>query len=304
MTKRKPIEKTVIEKRTNISESQSSVSIIDIDLTEDHVDRKIIEKIAGFPVKNVALYQRALVHLSIETLVNKSDKTFIRPYLLKSNEKLEFLGDNILKAIMAEYLFKRFPNKAQGFMTKVKTRMENTSMFCHFAESCGIKGNILFSGQAISVGVLNEGTPQYEGVLEDAFEAFVGAIFLDQGFEKARSFALTIFDKYMDDEKILKDTNYKDKLVRYCNNVKIKAPEFVVRETFGEAHSRTFVVDVYMFINGNKNLNIIGTNEDGTINVDDIIKFGGELYGSGTEKTKKAAEQAASKQALKRLKLL
>lgn len=281
---RKPIQKVKLTKKVN---KKVDEPIIDIDLTEDHVDRKTIEKIAGFKVNNLGLYQRALVHDSIETLVNKSKSKNIRPYLMKSYQTLEFLGDNILKGIMAEYLIRRFPNKNEGFMSKVKTRMERTSMLCHFSEQIGIDGNILMSGQAISVGCSTKGNPANDGILEDAFEAFVGAIYLDfgeTGFEMAKKFALNVFDKYMDDEIILKDTNYKDKLIRYCNNVKVKAPEYRVRETYGEAHDRTFVVDVYMFVNSSNGK--------------------GELSGTGTEKTKKAAEQAASKKALIKYHLL
>lgn len=305
---RKPIQKVKLTKKVNPKTVEEP--IVNIDLTEDHVDRTTIEKIAGFRVNNLALYQRALVHISIETLVNKTEnKKLVRPYLLKSNETLEFLGDNILKAVMAEYLFRRFPNKKQDFMSKVKTRMENTTMFCHFAEQIGIDGNLLVSGQAISVGVLTKGNPANEGVLEDAFEAFVGAIFLDfgdRGFQKAREFALKVFDKFMDDDKILKDTNYKDRLIRYCNNIKQTKPEFFIREARGEAHDRTFVVDVYMF--KGKRGKLVGTStqkgKEGDITIRDIKKFGGELYGSGTKKTKKAAEQDASYQALKKLRLI
>lgn len=305
---RKPIQKVKLTKK--IDSKKADEPIINIDLTEDHVDRVTIEKIANFKVNNLALYQRALVHISIETLVNKTEnKSTIRPYLLKSNENMEFLGDNILKAVMAEYLFRRFPSKDPKFYSKVKTRMENTSMFCHFAEQIGIDGNLLVSGQAMSVNVLTKGMPQNEGVLEDAFEAFVGAIFLDfgeQGFLKAREFALNVFDRFMDDDKILKDTNYKDRLIRYCNNIKQTKPEFFIREARGEAHDRTFILDVYMF--KGKRGKLVGTSKakgkEGDVTIEDIKKFGGELYGTGTKKTKKAAEQAASYQALKKLRLI
>ena len=153
--------------------------------------------------------------------------------------------------------------------------MENTEMLAHFAESLGMKGKVLVSGQAISVGILTN-----PALLEDAFEALLGAMYLDQGYEITRKFVLYIFDTFMDDEIILKDRNYKDALIRYCNNIKIKAPEFKVRGTEGPAHDRTFIVDVYMYENPR------------------------ELYGTGIQKNKKAAEQAGSKQAMKKLKIL
>jgi ribonuclease-3 len=270
--RRTEIKRVTIAKELNHEQHLVSNSNIDIDLTEDHVNRKTIEKIMGFKVNNLALYQRALTHVSIKTIVNKSDKSYVRPYLKESNESLEFLGDAVLKTIMAEYLFKRFPSKDEGFMTKVKTRMERTSMLAHFAECIGIKGHVLVSDQAISVGILIN-----PALLEDAFEAITGASFLDFGFEKTRTFVLDIFEKYMDDGIILKDTNYKDALIRYCNSVKIKTPIFEVRGTEGPAHDRTFIVDVYMYKH--------------------------ELYGTGINKTKKGAEQEGSKYALNKLRV-
>ena len=259
MKKRKEIKSRVI-KKDSIDVNSSIVDIID--LNKDHIDRTIIESITGFKVNNVALYQRAFVHVSIKTLVNKTDKRNVRPYLNDSYERLEFLGDSILGAIVAEYLFRRFPNKDEGFMTKVKTRIVNGERLCYFAEQLGMKGHVLVSGQAISVGVLTN----YH-TLEDAFEALLGAIYLDFGYEKVREFVLNIFDKYMGDE-ILKDTNYKDALIRHCNNVKIHTPDFVVRDVQGPPHDRTFIIDVYL----------------------NHLDKDNEIYGTGIEKSKIRAE--------------
>ena len=91
---RKTIEKVTIAKE--VANVNVQVPDVDIDLTEDHIDKKTIEKII-FPYKpnNLALYQRAFVHVSIKTIVNKSDKRFVKPYLKEPNERLEFLGDSI-----------------------------------------------------------------------------------------------------------------------------------------------------------------------------------------------------------------
>jgi len=273
---RKQIKTVIIDKEYTHPKAN-----VDIDLTKDHIDKDTIERITGFPVHHLEIYQRAFVHVSVKTLVNKTDKRIVKPYLKESYERLEFLGDSLLGAIVAEYLFRRFPDEDEGFMTKVKIRIVNGERLAYFAEQLGMQGKILVSGQGVSVGVLTN----YH-TLEDAFEALLGAIFLDfetvkpgTGFTKVREFVLNVFDKYMGDE-ILKDTNYKDKLIRYCNNAKLTRPTFDVRATEGPPHDRTFIIDISM------------------------PSFNNEIYGTGIEKSKIRAEQAASKEVLKRLKII
>lgn len=251
----------------SLEESIDEDEILDSDVTVPHISRDKIEEIAGFSVKNVDLYRRALVHKSIQKLA-KNDPNALS-YLKESNERLEFLGDSIIGAIVADYLYKKYPSKNEGYLTKYRTRIVNGKMLSFFAESIGIKDNILMSKQVINMNGTNN-----QRFLEDAFESFVGAIYYDKGFDTAKSFILNIIDKHLDESEILKDTNYKDLLLRYAQFHKIVLPIYNTIKEQGQPHNRQFVIEVVLF---------------------------GDRQGKGIASIKKEAEQMAAMEAIKRL---
>ena len=91
------------------------------DLNSPHVTRKQIEKAVGFRIRNIKYYQRALVHKSIQKNVRKSQHA--PDYMKRSNETIEFLGDSVLGMIIAEYLFRKYPEQDEGFLTRLRTRI-------------------------------------------------------------------------------------------------------------------------------------------------------------------------------------
>lgn len=268
--KKKPIERKKISiSDTESDNSHSESEINDIDLSVPHVTRDVIESIAGMKVGDLKLYRRALVHKSIQKLVKEQTDGKVQEYLKESNERLEFVGDSILGAVIADYLYEKYPDKNEGYLTKYRTRIVKSSTLSFFAEKIGLKGNILMSKQVINMNGL-----QNKRFLEDAFESWIGAIYYDKGFDAAKNFILGVIDKFLDESKILKDDNYKDLLLRYAQFIKTDHPEYNTIKEHGQPHNRQFVVEVRLF---------------------------GERQGKGINRIKKEAEQLAAKEAIKRL---
>lgn len=237
-----------------------------IDLSKPHIEREQIELIAGRKVNDVFYYQRALTHKSIQGLIKYFDGE-PQEYMKESNERLEFLGDSYFGTIITTYLFKKYPNKDEGFLTKVRTRIVKGTAMAKFAEHIGIKDNILMSQYVINAGGRNN-----KRFLEDAFEAFVGAMFLDLGFEEVKKFSLEIIEKYTNEKEILYDDNFKDLLIRFCQFKKLNPPEFITVKEEGPSHKKMFTIHVKMY---------------------------DKIYGKGVANKKKKAEQTASQQAVK-----
>ena len=207
----------------------------------------------------------------------------------ESYEKLEFLGDRVVELVVVKHLFDRYndlPGSDEGFLTKLKTRLVSTKSLASFSEFLGFNKFITISKHVEEKcdGRIN---PR---ILEDVFEAFIAALFLDftevetdtqqrydlmsgPGYEICEKFITTIIENTVDFENlIMNDDNYKDILLRYFQNTYKITPKYIEIEADGPPHNRTFVMGV--------------------------LDNQGSIIGKGTRKSKKAAEQEASKQAL------
>jgi ribonuclease III len=264
---KKPIEKKVV-----------GICSVDNFLYFPHVKREDIENILGNVLEDNKIndpfwYQRALVHKSIQKFVKKEEKKeLILDYLKESNECLEYIGDATLGMVVAVYLFDKFPGKNEGDLTKYRTRIVRGSTLSYFADKIGLKNKILMSEQ-----VINLNGKDNRRFLEDAFEAFVGAVYYDRGFEYVKKFIFGVIDKFMDDSKIIRDDNYKDILLRYSQFQNIDLPEYNVISEEGKPHERSFTVEVILF---------------------------GKRQGKGRAKIKKEAEQIAAQKAIERLNII
>lgn len=226
-----------------------------------HISRSEIENIlGGIKIRNVSVYQRALVHKSIPNSPvfkknkEKFENTKMR-YILESNETLELYGDAVLQFIVTDYLFHKFPEANEGQLTKYRSNIVRSKMLAKLAKRIGLKGKILMAEQ-----VKNMGGDDNDRFLEDAFEAFTGALCLDRGMKFAQKFIVKILDENISEEDILKDDNYKDILLRYTQNMKIDTPKYIV------------------------------TNEsDNQFTV--VVKYWGRNRGKGRSSKKKKAEQ-------------
>jgi len=153
-----------------------------------------LKKMFGFKPKNLKLYEAALIHRSA---------TFILPNGKRvNNERLEYLGDAVITGILSDYLFEKYPEANEGFLTKVRARIVNRDIINQLAVSLGIDD--------ILVCNINSAHPK-KNLFGDAFEALIGALFLDKGFKKTKKIFINhILHKHLDLEATINtNADYK-----------------------------------------------------------------------------------------------
>jgi ribonuclease-3 len=240
------------------------------DFSKPHISREQIQDLVGMRIKNISYYQRSLVHKSIYKSVKRySAPEPIQEYLLQHNERLEFLGDSVLGLIVANYLYHKYPDKDEGFMTRVKTKLVNGAQLAKLAKQINLGNYILMSNHVENIKGRNS-----QKILEDAFEALLAAIFKDLGFDAVNTFVIDLINT-LDFSEVLLEDNYKDLLLKYTQSrFKNCTPEYILLGTEGPPHNRIFTLQVV--INGIQ-------------------------YEQGTAKSKKQAEQNAAEKTLKKL---
>ena len=166
-----------------------------------------LKPILGFTPTSLDLFKRAFYHKSMNS--NKAKIDF-------NNERLEFLGDAVLSAIVAEYLFKKYPNKDEGFLTKMRSRIVKRKTLNEIAEKMGL--DMVLS--EYSQGRMSK------TMLGNALEALVGAIYMEFGYSKTKRYLIkNVLMKYLDIHKLeTTDDNFKSQLLEWCqkNNKTIK----------------------------------------------------------------------------------
>src|SRR5476651_2484852 len=139
-------------------------------------DRNYVRKLKillGFIPGNMSLYRMAFRHKSIATNVKKGVKN--------SNERLEFLGDAVLGSVVAEVLFKLYPYKDEGFLTELRSKIVSRVNLNQLARKLGLEQLIEYDSRMLN-------SARQGSLLGDAFEALVGAIYLDKGYDFTKSF--------------------------------------------------------------------------------------------------------------------
>ena len=239
-----------------VREKNNNSTLVDKILTPDKFLQ--LEKIIGISIKNKSYYIQALMHRSFLEELAAEDI---------SNERMEFLGDSVLSLVVAEYLFETFPDEDEGFLTKTRAKLVNRFALSDAAETIGLEKFIL-----INQNLSNSFSKASKTVLSDAFEAIIGAIYLDNDLNIARKFIHNVLiDPLIKDGEYLKDENYKSQLLEYAQANKLETPNYVVVKEEGPQHDRIFTIKVTV---------------------------GKEISGMGTGKNKKTAEQNAAKRAL------
>jgi ribonuclease-3 len=187
-----------------------------------------LKNIFGFYPGNIFLYQLAFKHKSV------SSET-INGYKL-SNERLEYLGDAILSAVIADFLFKKFPYKNEGFLTEMRSRIVSRASLNKLSQKLGLDKLINFS---------NDGRSKFRSLGGDAFEAFIGALYLDKGFRFTRKIIIKrIVEMHIDLENLEKnDYNFKSKLIEWAQKEKQQLDFKMTGET-GESYEKMYVVEV------------------------------------------------------------
>ncbi len=214
-----------------------------------------LEHLLGFTPKHIAYYRLALMHRSKPEEVTDS------------NERLEFLGDAILGAIVAEYLFKKYPYQPEGYLTELRSKIVRRETMNNVALRMGLNKLVQYNQ--------NDRGLSRSHIFGNALEALIGAVYLDRGFTKTRDFILNqLIRAYIDlDTMESTDTNYKNQLLSWAQR---------------KGHSLTFdTLDEKM--EATRKLFTVG------------IMLDGELIASGSGYNKKEAGQVAAKNALEKL---
>src|SRR5210317_1419887 len=163
-----------------------------------------IEKLVGTKIKDLSLYQRAFTHKSALKEYEQFNESF---------ETLEFMGDSVLGFIITKFLFDRFEERQEGFLTKARTKLVRSETLADIATKLGLNNLVLMDEKGMRNGWNNN--PK---ILEDVFEALVGAIYMDLGLLHAKEFVLRIynFPIYFYLNPLIFDDNLKDHLMRCC----------------------------------------------------------------------------------------
>ena len=221
------------------------------------------EKALQYRPRKWKLFLQALIHRSYLQLIDER---------WESNERLEFLGDAILSFVVAEHLYRTYPEMEEGNLTKLRSRLVNRKILAQRSKNLHLSDFLLLSTSAAQS--IDSGS---ESIIADAFESIVGALYLDGGFAAAKRF---IYASLLENPEVfnsaMMDDNYKSALLEYVQARSLGIPRYSVINEKGPEHDRRFTIEV-----------LIGT----------------QSYGSGFGRSKKEAEQAAAAQALEHIQL-
>jgi ribonuclease-3 len=174
--------------------------------------REAIEYVIGMKVVDFEKYRRVFTH-----------KSAARATGVQSYERYEFIGDSVINFVIGKYLFDQFPDRDEGFLTKVRTRMVCSKTLARLGRELGLHRYIVMNAKA-----LRQGWNTNTRLLEDAFEALVGCVYIDLGLMTAKTFVLAVMERFLDPRELMTDTNYKDILMRNQQALGMPLPEYAV----------------------------------------------------------------------------
>ena len=217
-------------------------------------------RILGFFPRDIKVYQQALLHKSISMRSEKG-----RPI---NNERLEFLGDAILDAIVGDIVYRHFEGRREGFLTNTRSKIVQRETLNKLAVEIGLDKLVKYSTRSSSHNSYMYG---------NAFEAFIGAIYLDQGYDRCKQFMEEkIFKNYIDLDKMSrKEVNFKSKLIEWNQKNKMEVSFELIEQFLDEEYNPMFHTEV---------------------------RIEGISAGTGTGYSKKESQQNAAQMALKKIK--
>ncbi len=221
---------------------------------------KVLKNLLGFVPGNLSLYRLAFRHKSVAQNIKKGVKN--------SNERLEFLGDAVLGSVVAEVLFKLYPYENEGFLTELRSKIVSRTNLNQLARKLGFEGLIEYDNRVL-------GSSRQGSLLGDAFEALIGAVYLDKGYNFTRNFLVNHIIKSHIDIRTLEqtETNFKSKLIEWC-----------------QRHGKDVSFDLIANADGeNAKLFTVQASVDG------------EIMGLGKEFSKKNAEKLAAEKSCEAL---
>jgi ribonuclease-3 len=163
---------------------------------------KTLKNLLGFVPGNLSLYRLAFRHKSVAQAVKKGVKN--------SNERLEFLGDAVLGSVVAEVLFKMYPYEDEGFLTELRSKIVSRNNLNALARKLGLDSLIQYDNRMVN-------STRQGSLLGDAFEALIGAVYLDKGYDFTKGFLINRIIKAHIDIHTLEqtETNFKSKLIEW-----------------------------------------------------------------------------------------
>ena len=187
-----------------------------------------IKNIFGFYPNNIFLYKLAFIHKSIGSDTLRGVRV--------NNERLEFLGDAILDAVVADYLFKTFPLKDEGFLTEMRSKIVSRVQLNKLSQKLGLETLIRLDPGS---------TGSFRSLQGDTFEALIGAIYLDKGYLFTRTILLDkIIKHYFNiDELVIQELNFKSRMIEWSQKEKKQLSFTVVNET-GTGYQKQYIVEI------------------------------------------------------------
>jgi len=218
-----------------------------------------LERSLGHVFANIGFLEHALAHRS---WINGNGLP-----LVGSNERLEFLGDAVLDLVVTDHLYRSRPDEDEGKLSKIKSLVVSARVLAEVSREVGVGDHM-----SLSRSEEKSGGRDRESILADAFEAVIGAIYLDAGYWPAHHFLhrtlVSGFDRFLADDDL---ANYKSALLEYSQGKGWGAPQYEVERTAGPEHHKNYHV---------------------------MVRIRGEVWGRGKGASKKDAEQAAARIAL------
>ncbi|HBF87712.1 MAG TPA: ribonuclease III [Bacteroidales bacterium] len=210
----------------------------------------------GFKPSDVSIYRLAFTHSSASLVSPKG--------IAMNNERLEFLGDAILDSIVTDFLFNKYPNEKEGFLTTMRSKIVNRNFLDNIGEQLDLN-------QFLKIQLSeNSETKHHFG---NAFEALIGAIYIDRGYNKTKNFVIhKLINRFIDIEELqIANHNYKSRVIEFCQKHKLSI-QFITEET----SDKQFAFESRIYISD-------------------------EIFGFGFGQNKKDAEQKAAEIALDKL---
>lgn len=219
---------------------------------------KNLSEIFGIKIDNEGLFKEALTHSSYSKENN----------LEYDYERMEFLGDAVLKLLISDVLYKNYPNYTEGNMSKIRSIVVSDAILFEICEKTGLSNHII-------LGRHEQKYRQLESVCACAFEAVLGAYYLDGKYRELIDFVEKNFNSYIEDvDQNFEKFNAKAMLQEFTQGQSKTIPEYVISNETGPAHNKTFEIEVF---------------------------YEGSLIAKGSGKTKKEAEQHAAYNACQKL---
>ncbi len=194
-----------------------------------------LKHLLGYIPNDISIYRTAMMHKSL----SYKDGPHI------NNERLEFLGDAVLGCVVADILYKKYPTKQEGFLTTLRSKLVRRDMLNKLADTIGLSEFISYNGKKTSA--------HNSYISGNAFEAFIGAIYLDQGYRAAEDFISNkVFKKHVDIDKLAKtEENWKSKIIEWCQKYQLNIQFEIISEKMLNDNnttkftSRVFIEGVY-----------------------------------------------------------